>query len=96
MKVSKESKIVCCDLQRYQQVLLNMLQNAYQEAHSGSIICVELYTLPFDSTQKSANNSYGGSNALTRDFDSRLYCRVTHSTEEIKVEEDDDSGSIKS
>ena len=96
LKVSKECKIVRCDLLRYQQVLLNVLQNAYQEAKSGTIICVELYTLPFNNSQKSISNSYGGSYAFIHDFDMRLFCRVTHCVEDNIEEEHDESGSIKS
>ena len=96
LKVSKECKIVRCDLLRYQQVLLNLLQNAYQEAQSDTIICVELYTLPFNNSQKSLSSSYVGSSALINDFDMRLFCRVTHCVEYNIEEEDDDSGSLKS
>ena len=57
LKVEKDIQMVRCDLQRYQQVLLNMLQHAYQEAKTGTVICVELHTLPFNKEQKSLAQS---------------------------------------
>ena len=53
LKVSKEHLRVQCDMQRWQQVVLNMLQNALTQsaATNASSICIELYTLPFENNK---------------------------------------------
>ena len=69
LKVSKGIQMVRCDLQRFQQVLLNMLTHACQKAKTKTIICVELYTLSFkNSPQKSTFQSLGrAANAIVYD-----------------------------
>lgn len=44
LKVSKEHLQVQSDLQRWQQVVLNMLQNALTQSVSNASICIELFT----------------------------------------------------
>ena len=47
LKFYKDSKeMICTDMQRFQQVLLNMLQNATKNAQLNSSVVVSLYTRP--------------------------------------------------
>lgn len=59
LKFDNDSKkTISTDMQRFQQVLLNMLQNATISAQLNSLITVSLYTRPLSASQKTSNQMH--------------------------------------